>query len=99
MENDQQEGHQGQGRLQTGNLDTTGELPTNNNGHETAEPRQEIAAESSGTLPEKSKPIAEMPRSPPDPEHKPEREWWRRTLYSMVSFQNGYSSRTPTGKR
>ncbi len=48
MENDQQEGHQGQGRLQTGNLDATGELPANNNGHETAEPRQEIAAESSG---------------------------------------------------
>src|SRR5947207_12729613 len=48
MENDQQEGHQGQGRLQTGNLDSTGELPANNNGHETAEPRQEIAAESSG---------------------------------------------------
>src|SRR5437867_3730402 len=43
MENDQQEGHQGQGRLQTGNLDATGELPANNNGHETAEPREEIA--------------------------------------------------------
>src|SRR5438552_17370775 len=48
MENDQQDGNQGQGRLQTGNLDATGELPANNNGHETAEPRQEIAAESSG---------------------------------------------------
>src|SRR5439155_943097 len=48
MENDQQDGNQGQGRLQTENLDATGELPANNNGHETAESRQEIAAESSG---------------------------------------------------
>src|SRR5439155_4992040 len=48
MENDQQEGHQGQGRLQTGNLDATGELPANNNGHKAAEPQQEIAAESNG---------------------------------------------------
>src|SRR3989449_4115929 len=48
MENDQQDGDQGQGRLQTENLDARGELRANNNGHETAEPRQEIAAESSG---------------------------------------------------
>src|SRR6266581_9297416 len=48
MKNDQQDGDQGRGRLQTENLDATGELPANNNGHETAEPRQEIAAESSG---------------------------------------------------
>src|SRR5213592_2233104 len=48
MENDQQDGNQGQGRLQTENLDATGELPANNNGHETAESWQEIAAESSG---------------------------------------------------
>src|SRR5436309_15069865 len=48
MENDQQDGNQGQGRLQTENLDATGELPANNNGHETAESRQEIGAESSG---------------------------------------------------
>jgi hypothetical protein len=48
MKNDQQDGDQGQGRLQTENLDATGELPANNTGHETAEPRQEIAAESSG---------------------------------------------------
>src|SRR5436309_8484477 len=47
MENDQQDGNQGQGRLQTENLDATDELPANNNGHETAESRQEIAAESS----------------------------------------------------
>jgi len=52
MKNDQQDGDQGRGRLQTENLDATGELPANNNGnnngHKTAEPRQEIAAESSG---------------------------------------------------
>jgi len=58
MENDQQEGHQGQGRLQTGNLDATGELPANNNGHETAEPRQEIAAESNGKRTVSSRKIA-----------------------------------------
>src|SRR5438445_247936 len=43
MKNDQQDGDQGQGRLQTENLDATGELPAsnngNNNGHKTAEPR------------------------------------------------------------
>src|SRR2546422_9616475 len=48
MKNDQQDGDEGQGRLQTENLDATGELPANNNGHEAAEPRQEIAAESNG---------------------------------------------------
>ncbi len=58
MENDQQDGNQGQGRLQTENLDATGELPANNNGHETAEPRQEIAAESSGKRTVSSRKIA-----------------------------------------
>jgi len=48
MKNDQQDGDQGRGRLQPENLDATGELPANNNGHEIAEPRQEIAAESNG---------------------------------------------------
>ncbi len=48
MKNDQQDGDQGRGRLQPENLDATGELPANNNGHEGAEPWQEIAAESSG---------------------------------------------------
>src|SRR3989442_7012482 len=37
-----------QARLQTGNLDATGELPANNNGHEPPKHRQEIAAESNG---------------------------------------------------
>jgi hypothetical protein len=58
MENDQQDANQGQGRLQTENLDATGELPANNNGHETAEPRQEIAAESSGKRTVSSRKIA-----------------------------------------
>ena len=58
MKNDQQDGDQGQGRLQTENLDATGELPANNNGHETAEPRQEIAAESSGKRTVSSRKIA-----------------------------------------
>src|SRR6266581_4554162 len=58
MENDQQDGNQGQGRLQTENLDATGELPANNNGHETGKPRHEIAAESSGKRTVSSRKIA-----------------------------------------
>jgi hypothetical protein len=58
MKNDQQDSNQGQGRLQTENLDATGELPANNNGHETVEPRQEIAAESSGKRTVSSRKIA-----------------------------------------
>jgi len=58
MKNDQQDGDQGRGRLQTENLDATGELPANNTGHETDEPRQEIAAESSGKRTVSSRKIA-----------------------------------------
>src|SRR5438876_1899342 len=58
MENDQQDGDQGQGRLQTENLDATGELPANNNGHKAAEPQQEIAAQSGGKQTVSSRKIA-----------------------------------------
>jgi len=58
MKNDQQDGNQGRGRLQTENLDATGELRANNTGHETAEPRQEIAAESSGKRTVSSRKVA-----------------------------------------
>src|SRR5438445_2934842 len=58
MENDQQDGDQGQGRLQTENLDATGELPANNNGHKAAEPQQEIAAQSRGKRTVSSRKIA-----------------------------------------
>jgi hypothetical protein len=58
MKNDQQDSDQGQWRLQTENLDATGEPPANNNGHETAEPRQEIAAESRGKRTVSSRKIA-----------------------------------------
>jgi hypothetical protein len=54
----EQDGAQGQGRSQTENLDATGELPANNNGHETAEPRQEIAAELQGKRTVSSRKVA-----------------------------------------
>src|SRR5437667_6401036 len=63
MKNDQQDGDQGQGRLQTENLDATGELPANNNGHETAEPRQEIAAGSSGKRTDASRKVEDNRRN------------------------------------
>ena len=97
MENDQQDGDQGRGRLQTENLDATGELPANNNGHETAErsrksPRSRVENELS--LPEKSKPTGGMRGSRRNQEHPLARREFREMPSGTGSTPNGCWSST-----